>query len=480
MNPDLIAEYFNAASAAALAPLLTLTAGLVLLILAEIVPPLTRWRDGVFAATLACAAWSLIGLYQNPVGPVLGGTYLADRASALWGFVFLTATLISWLHARRYYTISRPFLPEHHMLLLATPIGMMMMAGAADLTVFFIGLELLSIPLYCLAAFRRHKTLSIEAGLKYFVLGAFSVGMFLYGAALLYTSTGTLTVEGLIEAASTGLSPMGLVGSAFLLGSLLFKFSAWPFHLWAPDVYQGAPTPVTLLMATGTKAATLAFLLRITQVLPESGTSVVALIAVGTMAGGNLGALVQSNFKRLLAYSGVAHAGVLLLLVAAQRAQPDLSGDAMSAAIFYMAAYVVTAGGAFGLLAWLESDGEHFTQIESLKGLGQRRPALAAAMTFFLLSLGGIPATGGFLAKWQVFAVTLDAGLVGYAIAGVLMSVIALAYYLRVIVAMYMQPASEKVAPPMTRNPEAALFTGLCALGVLLLGVLPGLLMDLL
>jgi NADH-quinone oxidoreductase subunit N len=197
------------------------------------------------------------------------------------------------------------------------------------------------------------------------------------------------------------------------------------------------------------------------------------------MAAGNLGALVQTNFKRLLAYSGVAHAGTLLLLVAAQRASGELSYDATSAALFYMAAYVATAGGAFGLLAWLEADGDHFTQIESLKGLGRRRPAMAAAMTLFLLSLGGIPATGGFLAKWMVFSVTLDAHLTGYAIAGVLMSVIALAYYLRVIVAMYMEPASDQVAPPTAKRTDAMLATAICAATVLMMGVLPSVFLGL-
>lgn len=479
MNPDLIAQYFNAECAAALAPLVTLAGGLLLLIVAEWFEPINRLRPLLFVGSILGAAWAEVALLNTPVPAVLGGTYSADKASAMWGLVFLASTLIAWVHARSYYRKSRPFLGEHDMLLLAAPMGMMMMAGALDLTVFFIGLELLSIPLYCLASFRRDRSESVEAGLKYFVLGAFSVGLFLYGVALVYAATGTLSLTALSEAAAAGFSPMAHVGMAFILGSLLFKLSIWPFHLWVPDVYQGAPTPVTILMATGTKAAALAFTLRITGLLPESSAGLIALLAVLTMAAGNLGALVQSNLKRLLAYSGVAHAGTLLLLVAAQRASGDLSYEATSAALFYMAAYVATAGGAFGLLAWLEADGEHFTQIESLKGLGRRRPGMAAAMTLFLLSLGGIPATGGFLAKWMVFSVTLDAHLTGYAIAGVLMSIIALAYYLRVIVAMYMEPASDHVAPPTAKRTDALVATAICAAAVLLMGILPNVFLGL-
>ncbi len=481
MNPDLISQYFNAQSAAALAPLVTLAAGLLLLILCECFESLRPARPFIFVGSILGAAWAEVALMNGPVEAVLGGTYSADRASALWGLVFLASTLIAWVHARSYYHRSRPFLGEHDMLLLAAPLGMMMMAGALDLTVFFVGLELLSIPLYCLASFRRQRSESVEAGLKYFLLGAFSVGLFLYGAALLYTATGTLSLPALAEAAASaqGFSPMAQVGVAFLLGSLLFKLSVWPFHMWVPDVYQGAPTPVTILMATGTKAAALAVTLRITGLLPDTSAGLIALLAVLTMAAGNLGALVQSNLKRLLAYSGVAHAGTLMLLVAALRANGALGPETTSAALFYMAAYVATAGGAFGLLAWLEADGDHFTEIESLKGLGRRRPALAAAMTLFLLSLGGIPATGGFLAKYLVFSVALDAQLTGYAIAGVLMSVIALGYYLRVIVAMYMEPASDQVAPPMAKRTDAMIATAVCAGLVLVMGVLPALFLNL-
>jgi len=261
-------------------------------------------------------------------------------------------------------------------------------------------------------------------------------------------------------------------------GSVFFKISVFPFHLWVPDVYEGAPTPVTALMATGTKAAAFAFLLNATFLLPASAAMTIAVIAIVTMALGNLGALVQTDVKRMLAYSGIAHAGTVLLVVAAALAGDPQPGGALDAALFYMAAYVFTAAGAFGLLALLEREGEHFTSLDSLRGLARNRPYVAAAMTLFMLSLGGIPLTGGFLGKYLVFYAAVRADLIGVAVVGVLLSVVALGYYLRVIVAMYMQPAPEGLtrqgeASPVALVP-ATFAAAACAALVLLLGVLPG------
>ena len=478
MNPELMAEYFNQQTAQALAPLASLTVGVLLLLFVELAPNLTKLRPVIFVGSLLSAGYASYTLFQQSLEPVMGGTFAADSTSALWNLIFLASTLVAWLYSRKYYKTSSSFLGEHDVLLLTAPIGMMMMASALDLIVFFVGLELLSIPLYCLASFRRHRSHSVEAGLKYFVLGAFSVGMFLFGAALFYTATGTVSLTELAGAGSEAFSPLAYAGVAFMLGSLLFKLSIVPFHLWVPDVYQGAPTPVTIIMATGTKAAALAFTLRVAVLLPETSVSLVALLAVVTIAIGNLSALVQSNVKRMLAYSGVAHAGTVLLLAAAIRSNGAAWEDSSAAALYYMAAYVFTAGGAFGLLAWLEADGEHFTELKSLKGLASRRPLVAAAMALFMLSLGGIPATGGFLGKWFVFSVAVTNGLTGFAIAGILFSVVALGYYLRVIVAMYMEPAPEDIAPPMAQRAPAAFGTALCAAMVLLLGLLPGLFIN--
>ena len=313
MNPELASEFFEGA-AAALSPVITLTIGVLLLLIVEALPGLARLRHGVFVGAILAALWCQARLLAEPTGAVLGGTWVADATSSAWGMIFLVSALLAWAFGQRYYRVHRTFLGEHDVLVLCTPIGMMLMAGAQNLVVFFLGLELLSIPLYCLAGFRRTRDDSVEAGVKYFVLGAFAVAIFLYGAALLYTDTGTLS---LAELRTSGVgSAIGVAGVALMVASVFFKVGVFPFHLWVPDVYQGSPTPVSALMATGTKAAGFAFLLNATFLLPEDAAPWVVLIALLTMAAGNLGALVQEDLKRMLAYSGVAHAGTTLVVVA--------------------------------------------------------------------------------------------------------------------------------------------------------------------
>ena len=478
MNPSDLNAIFDAAGLWAISPMLSLAAGVLLLLLVGVLP-LPRWSaSAVVALSLGLALglqYGLLGASEQP-GLVLDGTLIANRTTAMWGLIFVAGAGLTWLVSRDYYVQDRPFLTEHDALVLTTPIGMMLMAGAQDLIVFFIGLELLSIPLYALAAFRRSRVRSVEAGLKYFLLGAFAAAFFLYGSALIYTGTGTVS---LVELRQTGIdSPLAMAGVGLLVAGLLFKLSVFPFHLWVPDVYQGSPTPITGLMATGTKAAALAFLLNTTFLLPAGAANVVAVVALLTMAAGNLGALVQDDVKRMLAYSGIAHAGTALLVIAGASAGDPEPGAALEAALFYMAAYLFTAAGAFGLLALLERGGERFTTLQSLQGLARTRPVAAAGLTLFLLSLGGIPATGGFLGKYLVFSVAVRADLIAIAVIGILLSVVALGYYLRVIVAMYMQPVSEGLEPAHPEPPFSALpatfGAGLCALFVVLMGVLPG------
>lgn len=478
MNAQDLAGYFDAAAGAAISPLVALAVGAMLLLLASVFPVGRAVRAVLAAGTLALAgALHARILFADRVpGLVLGGTYLADRASATWGLLFVIGTAIAWLYSREYYEEDRPFLGEHDVLLLVTPIGMSLMAGARDLVVFFVGLELLSIPLYALAAFRRNRAASVEAGLKYFLLGAFASALFLYGAALVYTVTGSLSLEAFADPARREVilgKPLALVGVALVSCSVFFKISVFPFHLWVPDVYQGSPTPVTALMATGTKAAALAFLINLTAMLPANAAGGIALIALLTMGAGNFAALVQTDVKRMLAYSGVAHAGTVLLVIAGMLAGDPEPGAALEAGLFYMAAYVATAGGAFGLLAVLERDGEGATTIDGLRGLASRRPMVAAAMTLFLLSLGGIPATGGFLGKYLVFSVAVRADLVAVAVIGVLLSVVALGYYLRVVVAMYMQPGPQGAEARPSSPAAATLASIACAALVLWMGLVP-------
>jgi len=464
---------FDAAALEAIGPMAALGLGVLALLLVGTLTHSRAARGVVVAASLAFAASLQLDLLAGAPGEVLGGALVADRSSALWGLLFLLATAIAWLFSLDYYEEDRAFLLEHDALLLTTPIGMMLMAGAGDLLTFFVGLELLSVPLYALAAFRRNRPASVEAGLKYFLLGAFAAAFFLYGAALVYTATGTIS---LVRLRDLGVdSPLALAGTGLMTASVLFKVSAFPFHLWAPDVYQGAPTPVTALMATGSKAAAFAFLLHVTFLLPASAAGTLAVLAIASMAAGNLGALVQTDLKRMLAWSGIAHAGTVLLVVSAALAGDPLADGARDAAIYYMAAYVLTAAGAFGLVAQLEREGDRLPTLDSLRGLSARRPVVAAALVVFMLSLGGIPLTGGFLGKYLVFSANVRADQVGIAVVGVLLSVVALGYYLRVIVAMYMQPAPEGAPTGRASTPPAAvLAAGVCTFGVLLLGVLPG------
>ncbi|MFO1012058.1 MAG: NADH-quinone oxidoreductase subunit N [Planctomycetota bacterium] len=473
MTPDFLRQLVNETTLFALAPFLTLCAGAMLLLLADIVPGGKGLRAPLFVASIAVAAFFEVRLLSHPTLELFSNSFVSSPKTAMWGLLFLSSALIAWAFAQRYYEEEKAFLAEHDVLFLCSTAGMMLMAGAQDLLTFFVGLELLSVPLYTLAGFRRSRNDSVEAGLKYFVLGAFAAAIFLYGAALLYTGTGTISLAEM-RAHGAG-TPLAILGIALIAGSLFFKVSVFPFHLWVPDVYQGSPTPVTGLMATGTKAAGFAFLLNAAFLLPASAATTLGVIAVATMAAGNLGALVQTDLKRMLAYSGIAHAGTILLAAAGYLAgDPQKLDGALNAALYYMAAYVFTAGGAFGLVALLESELGGPVTLDTLRGLSSRRPAVAAALALFMLSLGGIPATGGFLGKYLVFSVAVRSGMIAIAVIGVLMSVVALGYYLRVVIAMYMQKELEGRRFANEQRLPAALATGLCAAMVLLLGLAPG------
>ena len=470
----LFEQAFSGGTLAALAPLIALAVGLLTCLVTDMVPALKWLRPLCFVGSLLTAGALALGQVGGDAQVILDGTFRADTGTALWTLVFMAATLLSWLYSIGYYGGNNAhFKADHDALFLTATMGMVIMVGAQDLLVFFLGLELLSVPLYTLAAFRRARTQSVEAGLKYFLLGAFAVGLFLYGVALVYSEAGTVSLPELRLRGGLH-TVMGIAGAGLITAGLFFKVSVFPFHLWVPDVYEGSPTPVTALMATGTKAAAFGFLIQVAFLLPAEAAGSVALLAVLTMAAGNLGALAQTNVKRMLAYSGIAHAGTLLLIVAAQLSGGITAHAALTATLFYMGAYVFTAAGAFGILALLEADGQDTSRLENLRGLSHSRPGLAAAMTLFMLSLGGIPATGGFLGKYLVFGALVEAGMIKAAVFGVLLSVVALGYYLRVIVAMYMQAAPEgRPAPTVSRPLTAGLATLICAAGVVAMGVAP-------
>ena len=472
---------FTGGATAALMPFIALAVGALLMLLVDIIKGAEMLRPVVVVAALVTAivtAWCQV---SEPAMQVLGGTYGVSPVTAIFSLIFCIGALFAWIYGLGYYEGRlRQFSGEYDMLLLSATAGMVLMVGSNDLLVFFIGLEILSLPLYALCAFRRHRTDSVEAGLKYFLLGAFAAAFFLFGTALIYVAAGTLNMTELASMfqGEIARSPIALVGGALLMAGIFFKVSVFPFHLWVPDVYQGSPTPITTLMATGTKAAAFGFLIPATFFLPPAATGIIAAMALLTMAAGNLGALVQTNVKRMLAYSGVAHAGTVMLLMAgilASGGSDEVRSESMNATLFYMAAYLFTSTGAFGLLAMLEREGEQMITLDGLRGLGRRRPAVAAAMTVFMLSLGGIPATGGFFGKFMVFMVLVEQKMIAVAILGALLSVVALGYYLRIIVTMWMQPLAEGEADRQAPSTlPASIVTGVCAAGVLFMGLMPG------
>ena len=340
---------------------------------------------------------------------------------------------------------------EYYTLMLFSISGMMLMAQAADLVVVFLSLELLSLPLYVLAAFARPKADSEEAGLKYFLLGAFASGFVLYGIALVYGASGTTSLSGIVAAASSEVPGLLLtIGAALILVGLGFKVAAVPFHMWTPDVYQGAPTAVTAFMAAGAKIAGFAALLRVFATafssLAVDITPVLWAISALTMIVGNLVAISQSDIKRMLAYSSIAHAGYILMAFVPY-GNPTVAPISIAAGLFYLVAYAVTNFGAWGVVITLEQTEGRGLAISDYAGLGKKYPALAAAMAVFMLSLIGFPPTLGLVGKFYLFRAVLSGGFTWLAIIGVVTSLISAYYYLRVVVTMYMyegEPEAER------------------------------------
>jgi NADH-quinone oxidoreductase subunit N len=356
---------------------------------------------------------------------------------------------------------------EYYALLLISTAGMMLMVSAVDLITVFLGLEILSIPIYVLAGFDRRKLNSNESAMKYFLIGSFASGLLLYGMALLYGTTGHTDLEGIRAAFSTD-NPLSVAGLGLIVVGLAFKVSAVPFHQWTPDVYEGAPTSVTAFMAVTVKAAAFVTLLRFVggNAVPENLTQVFWVLAALTIIVGNVTAVVQDNVKRMLAYSSIGHAGIILLgFVAA-------SPEARAAVLFYLFAYLFMNLGAFGVMVALADRGRDWDHIEDFAGLARKRPGLAALMTLFMLSLAGIPGTVGFIAKFQIFATAVQAGYIPLTVIAVLGSVVSVYYYLRLPVWMYMREPGD-VAPRAGIDTTEGIVLVACAFAVVLFGLFP-------
>lgn len=374
---------------------------------------------------------------------------------------------------------------EYYGLILFGTVGMTLMTSAVELVLIFIALEISSISTYILAGYRRRTASSTESSIKYFLLGSFATAFFLYGVALMFGATGTTTILDIPGAlvnqvASTGhISVLAFMATALMIVGLGFKVASAPFHIWTPDVYEGAPAPIVALMSTGPKAAAFAVLLRV--LFATASTDWFWLIWISaalSMTLGNFGALMQGNVKRLLAYSSIAHAGYLLVAFAASN---DIG---ISAAVFYTAAYAAMNVGAFAVISHFASTGERYVTVDDYAGLGRRSPLLAFTLTIFLLSLIGIPATAGFLAKYYVFTAALSASasahttaLVWLTIIGVVNSAVASYYYLRLMVVMYMREPTV-AEPPAPASASMRLALVIAAVATIWLGVVPGRVLD--
>jgi NADH-quinone oxidoreductase subunit N len=422
-------------------------------------------------AALAASFWQ----YQLLPGTAYFGVVQTDAFSVFFHVLIAGIVLASLLITLDAVTPQTEGLGELFALMLFGAIGMMLMSSAVELLLVFIALEISSISTYIMAGFRRKSAKSPESALKYFLLGSFATAFFLYGIALIFGATGTTRIDA-IAAAIAGKNPSSAllyVGLAMIVVGLGFKVSAAPFHVWTPDVYEGAPSPVVALMSTGPKAAAFAVLLRIAYgALPQLHADWVPILwwlAVISMTIGNLGALRQQNVKRMLAYSSIAHAGYILVAFTA------LSPNGIAAASFYAVSYAAMNVGVFAIVSHAGGYDDHLTLIEDYRGLAYRSPLLGGAMAFFLISLIGIPFTGGFFGKFYVFAAALHSGLVWLTIIGLINSGIAAYYYLRVVVALYARPA--EASPVMAvERPSAPLLIAifLTAAVTLILGIVPG------
>ena len=406
------------------------------------------------------------------------GTVTGDGFALLFQFIILIVTLLGILLSEQYIQQKNINFGEYYALILFSASGAMLMSAARELILIFIGLEILSIALYVLSGFARTEEKSEEAAIKYFLLGAFSSGFFLYGIALFYGGTGTTilaNVPTLAQSAASSSafslsSPYTVAGIAFILVGLCFKAAIVPFHSWTPDVYQGAPTSVTAYMSAGAKAGAFAALIRVlTVVLPVSQVwrDVLWILAAATMIVGNVVALWQRDIKRMLAYSSIAQAGYILVGVLAA------NQDGRAAVLFYMLVYTFMNLGAFGVILLLARTGQDRTRMSDLQGLGRSHPFAATLMTIFLFSLAGVPPAAGFLGKFYIFQAAIEAHLIGLVTVLALSSVVGVFYYIYVIARMWFMPAEVEVGH-LSWSPWTNVALGVCAGATLLLFLIPG------
>ncbi len=434
------------------------------------------YRETLGTIALIGLAITFFLVLQNWGEPryAFSNTIVGDKFSTVFNGLFVIGAALTILLSLNSQENRYVLYADYFTVIIFATAGMVLMSAGTHLLTIFLGLETLSIALYVLAGFRRENEFSLESAFKYFLLGAFASGFLLYGIAFVYGATGSAE----IQAVTQWIQQNGLTGSWMLpVGFLLlfiglgFKLAIFPFHMWAPDVYQGAPTPISAFMATGSKAAAFAALLRIavgTQSYAALGwEQVLWIIAVASMTVGNIIALRQDNIKRMLAYSSIAHAGYILVGFIANN---ELGHSGM---LFYLLSYTFMNIGAFGVISYLSTADHEFVTLQDMRGLAYRRPFAAIAMAVFMFSLAGIPPTAGFISKFYIFSAAVKAGYVWLVILGVINSMISLYYYLGVIVQMFMSATDEKAPVPAAQQPAVALALVVSIFAVLGLGIFP-------
>jgi NADH-quinone oxidoreductase subunit N len=471
-----------------LLPELVLTAGSLLLLALDAL--LGRQSRHVLAwtavGTLAATAIALLPFAGANV-TVARGLIAVDTFAFFFKIVFLFAALLAVLMSARYLEVEGARAGEYYFLILCSTLGMMIMAGGIDLVTLFIGLETMAVSFYILAGYLKPNRRSNEAAVKYFLLGTFSLGLLLYGMSLLYGLSGTTNLRAIATALAAGGGGVVLALAVVLVvAGIGFKIAAVPFHMWAPDVYEGSPTPIAAFLSVGSKAASFAMLLRIFVEglpafsagglgaifsVPLGWTTFFYVLAVVTMTVGNLAALTQSNMKRLLAYSSIAHAGYVLIGVVAGTQR------GVSATLIYLFVYAFMQLGAFAIVVMMRRRDAIGDELKDLSGLLFRHPFAASAMLVFMLSLGGIPPTAGFMGKFWVFGAAIEAGYVWLAVIGVLNSAISLYYYVRVIVYMWIKEESIGSMPVL--SPAMAVVLTVAVVGTIFFGIYPAPLFDL-
>lgn len=445
-------------------------AGLILIVLDPILKGSAK-KNLYVLALLGLAIGFILNLKRFGVAETaFSGALSLDQFAAYFNIIFLLGAFLSVIISRDYLSNTNKYSNEFFALILFSTSGMMILSSAKEFMSLFLGFEIMSISVYILAAFNRKSARSTEAGIKYLILGGFSSAILLYGIALLYGASGSVYLDEIVSKFDPT-NPLFLAGSALVLVGFIFKIGAFPLHQWVPDVYEGAPMPVTAFMSVGVKAAAFAILLRVIfegfSEIQISIMSVLWIVAVFTMIVGNIAAIAQKSIKRMLAYSSIAHAGYALVGVVAAYGGDKL---AVSSVIYYLFAYMFMNLGAFGVLAYLSRDGKECETFDDISGLWRKRPYLALALGVFMFSLAGIPPTLGFFAKYRLFLSAVQADFYWLAVIGILSSVVSAYYYLRVLVYAYMK--EETTTFPSFKFASSVVLIVLC-IGTLVLGVFP-------